>query len=292
MNKVGKIELASSLSKENGRYEDAIKSLWAAIFDETDDFLNLFFEKVFRPENCMIAVNESGNLCAALQMIPYSFVVDGKTISASYIYAVMTAPDERRKGYMDLLLNATFEELRRLNIPLVFLIPQEEYLIDVYQKYGFEQAFRIQKETVSLPDAEVEYFTPSIEKSYKFYQEFYKNTDGVKLTFEQFEFVCIDLRQDNGEIIAIKEDKKISGLCLAKKEDEQLITLDFLATNEKAHDHLLAALSHKFQTQAVHISYFTKNGGNEFAGMAKILNETEISFRILENSYISLMMDK
>ncbi len=270
----------------------SIKSLWKEIFNETDDFLNLFFEKIFHPENCLIAINEANKLCAALQMIPYSFVVNGKTISASYIYAVMTAPDERKKGYMDLLLNTAFEKLHRENIPLVFLIPQEEYLIDIYRKYGFEQAFKIQKETVSLPDSSEAYFAPSIEESYNFYQKFYKNTDGVKLTFEQFNFICTNLQQENGEIIAISKNGKINGLCLTKMKDNQLFTLDFLAPDKITYSSLLAALSQKFQTKEARISYLDKNGGNKFSGMAKIINKSQLSFNDIEKSYISLMMDK
>ncbi len=283
-----------------------IKHLWKEVFDDTDAFLNLYFEKMYRPEYCLEISNADGKLCAALQMLPCAFRKNGETIPAAYIFAVMTAPDERNKGYMTQLINAAFDKLKQQGVALVTLIPQEEYLIDVYRKYGFEQAFRVLREEVdlqcldSLPvterrllsGVEVSRSTPTIVEAYDFYTDYYKNIDGIQVPFAHFDFVCQSLINEGGAIISTKKENEITGLCLAHFIEDKLSAVDILANDDVAREALLSAIKDKFQAEKVVISSYQKDKKMNLLGMAKIIDHSKLVWTDVENAQMSLMMNE
>lgn len=268
-----------------------IRSLWQETFGDSDAFLDAYFDKIFKPEQCMLAL-ENDELCAALQVLPYTYQKGEEQISTAYIFAVMTAPSKRKKGYMTQLFEFAFVELKSKQIPLVFLIPQESYLFDVYAKFGFKPTFAIQNVIVSLPTINVEFITPSINDAYLFYSEFYKSKNIISQSPSQFSFVCEILQQEGGSLIATHINNQITALCLAIPNHDEVRVLDFMADSEAASQHLKAAIYTKYGLPTAQISLCSNNSPTPQAiGMALILDETRISYSDLDTTYFSLMMN-
>ena len=68
--------------------------LWRTSFDDSEEFIKLFFDRVYKKENALF-IEKDGKIVSALQMLPYVMTYYGKEISVNYIYGACTLPSER-----------------------------------------------------------------------------------------------------------------------------------------------------------------------------------------------------
>jgi len=117
--------------------KDSLRQLWKCCFPEdTERFISFYFDNVYANDETLVYV-ENNQPVASLQMIPYQIKAGDNLSWGGYISGAMTHPDYRKKGYMSQLLYASFDEMIKKGYDYTFLIPQEEWLIRVYAKYGF-----------------------------------------------------------------------------------------------------------------------------------------------------------
>ncbi len=128
-----------------------LKKLWQTAFDDSDASLDFFFEKTVSLDR-VLAVFQNRKPVSALYMLESEIVISEKTYSAYYIYAVCTHPDFRGKGLMKSLFEELFKVAKSRNIDYLFLVPEEEYLFNIYEKLGFKTAFSYSQKTVSKSD--------------------------------------------------------------------------------------------------------------------------------------------
>lgn len=111
--------------------------MWKRCFpQDTDRFIRFYFDHVHANDEALV-YEVNGQPAASLQMIPYRLKIGGAISQGGYISGAMTHPDHRKKGYMSQLLQASFDEMIKKGCDYTFLIPQEQWLIGMYEKYGF-----------------------------------------------------------------------------------------------------------------------------------------------------------
>ena len=120
-------------------YEN-LKELWQTSFDDSKESLDYFFQNTVSPER-VLSVFKDREPVSALYMLESEIIKDNKTYSAYYIYAVCTHPDYRGKGLMKSLFEELFKVAKSRNIDYLFLVPEEEYLFNLYRKLGFKNGF-------------------------------------------------------------------------------------------------------------------------------------------------------
>lgn len=267
-----------------------IRRLWKDTFQDSDSFLDLYFSMLFKLEQSLV-VYSGDKLVSSLQLLPYQVVVEGKRLDAVYLFAVMTDKAYRHKGYMKLMLEYTFEYLKSNNVSLVFLIPQEDSLFELYMKFGFEPAFRLSTENKEIQHlSSSSYFEPNIEKAYEFYLSSIRLNNRVELSFRQFEFVCKMIKDESGSVLAVGTPDEIRGLCFANLQDEVIRIYLLLASNTEIEAELYDALYSKYKVSTVRVSYITPD--SPFLGMAKILNNNHLRIEDLDKASLSLMMNE
>ena len=116
----------------------SLRALWKKAFGDTDEFLDLFFSTAYAPERCRCIAGGD-----AVQSVLYWFdcTLDGEKIA--YIYAVATDPDCRGRGLCRDLMADTMEILRSRGYAAAVLLPQEEWLIQMYAGMGFAPCTRV-----------------------------------------------------------------------------------------------------------------------------------------------------
>ena len=119
-------------------YKPELKKLWKLCFNDSDRFIQFYFDNIYQNQNSLVFLNENHDFPVAfLQIIPYQIKIGQNLYNAGYISGAMTHPEYRHKGYMHKLLTASFEEMRKKGYDYTFLIPQKKELIAMYAKYGF-----------------------------------------------------------------------------------------------------------------------------------------------------------
>lgn len=123
----------------------AIKSLWEICFPEDGSGFNpWYFENIWEPKETLLLLDDN-HLSAMVQALPYALTIADKLEDVTYIYGACTAPDFRRKGYMRELLEYSFQwDIENGRIASI-LIPQEEWLFDFYQQFGYQPYFSLKE---------------------------------------------------------------------------------------------------------------------------------------------------
>lgn len=126
----------------------SLRNLWKKAFGDTDEFLDIFFSTAYAPDRCR-CVAENG----AVQSVLYWFdcELDGKKLA--YIYAVATDPACRGRGLCRMVMEDTMEVLRDRGYAGAALLPQEEWLIQMYAGMGFEPCTKVTEKWVRAGEA-------------------------------------------------------------------------------------------------------------------------------------------
>ncbi|WRS27729.1 GNAT family N-acetyltransferase [Oscillospiraceae bacterium MB08-C2-2] len=120
--------------------EPALKSIWVACFGDSPDYVDFYFQRMFRPEEVLVALEE-GEPAAMLTMRSVPVRAEGKSYKAAYIFAVATHPDHQGKGLSTTLMEAAHSHLIQKGFALSMLAPATDSLFDFYGKRGYSTAF-------------------------------------------------------------------------------------------------------------------------------------------------------
>ena len=77
-----------------------IVNLWRTCFGDSEAFISLYFDRVYKDENAM-TIEKDGKIVSALQIVPHTMTYLGTEISVGYISGACTTPEERGKGLCD-----------------------------------------------------------------------------------------------------------------------------------------------------------------------------------------------
>lgn len=134
---------------------EAVRKLWEICFPDEGGFNDYFFAHIYQPQHTLL-LTQGGALCAMLQMLPYTLSVSGEYAPCTYIYGVCTHPEHRRCGYAAELLEYSFTLDRKVGRAASILIPAEKWLFEFYRPFGYNEAFFVSRQTLSLSAGEYE----------------------------------------------------------------------------------------------------------------------------------------
>ena len=111
-------------------YEQARALYEGAFVGEDQGFTDALFAAYFPHAFRAIFVDEKP--VSMLFSIPYPVIIEGKAVTAHYLYGVATDPQHRGKGYAKALVEAEAEQYP------VFLRPMSQSLFDFYGRAGMK----------------------------------------------------------------------------------------------------------------------------------------------------------
>lgn len=165
-----------------------ILEMWRVCFGDSQPYFDIYFKEKYSDENTL-AYFEGDKAVASLQLLHYNFTFCGAEIPIAYISGACTLPEARKKGYMEALLKRTFHELEKRNIPLSLLVPEEEWLLGFYDKYGYAQTFDAGTDLPLLKEL-MKRHSGNLSSAYKEFDSLFRNQDmTVQKTFDDFRIV-------------------------------------------------------------------------------------------------------
>ena len=127
--------------------EPGLMAVYNACFPGEEGFCRWFFERIYRPQNTLLW--QDGDILAAVQLLPVRLTLGGHEVSATYIYAAGTLPQERGKGLMGALLERSFAVSGARGDALSVLITQEPSLVRYYARFAYRPVFARQEHIVA-----------------------------------------------------------------------------------------------------------------------------------------------
>lgn len=164
----------------------AVWDMWKEVFGDSDEYMELYFRTKYSNDNTLLRLVE-GVPVASLQMLPYGFTFCGREIPVSYLSGVSTLEAHRKRGYMDELMVHSLNVAYERQIPLMLLVPQEEWLLRFYDKYGFAQTFDPGDKEMTLLGDMKELIETDPKAAYRKFDAVFRNRDvTIQKTFEDF----------------------------------------------------------------------------------------------------------
>lgn len=133
-----------------------MKALWRDTFGDSDEFIDLFFSKFYKPRKAFLRF-DGDELVSMLFYMDVKVKFDGRRFKTAYLYGVATKLSERRQGHFTALHTALLEELTAKKYDLIITIPQGDSLFSFYKDIGYTLPLRrceYELETVDLEAVE------------------------------------------------------------------------------------------------------------------------------------------
>jgi ribosomal protein S18 acetylase RimI-like enzyme len=262
----------------NDTDREILARLWKLCFPDTNRFIRFYFDKVYANGETLVYV-ENDQPVASLQMIPFRIKTGDSFSQGGYISGAMTRPDYRKRGYMEQLLTASFDSMREKGYVYTFLIPQEEYLIDYYGKFGYEKAFPEYFISCHCPEesklsANVNIYTGfsmvDFPALYGVYSRFLMEKTNVVLKNElQFSNTLWDFFDGKGVLFANND-----GFAFSSKAGKSIKLLDFFYRNEETKTEFLQTVSAYYSGKGTIIYNDSSVLIPKYKGMIKSLDKS------------------
>jgi GNAT superfamily N-acetyltransferase len=140
------------ISHPSTNSEEQLRLLWKRVFNDTDQYIDLFFSRRYKNSQAL-TVSDGDRIVSMLHALPIELVVDGKSFSARYIYAVATLPEYQKMGLSSSLMEAMHDWLRKEKIYASILVPASSELFYFYEKRGYRTAFSVSEKTMYFNEA-------------------------------------------------------------------------------------------------------------------------------------------
>lgn len=198
--------------------KDSFKSLWKICFNDSDNFLDWFFNNRFVPEYSA-CLECDGKIVSAMQSIPMHIQVRGTILSCTMLAGVSTNPDYGGRGYMKKMFSYYMNMVNKMGIVLTPHTPARINTFFPLGHYTVSDSSFIDIENVS-PTVFTEKLTivdlnGSVSCLYSCYNKVSLNYSGIiNRSLADFEFKCRDYSSDNALCAAYVINDTVVGYCI------------------------------------------------------------------------------
>ncbi|MDL2282656.1 GNAT family N-acetyltransferase [Parabacteroides sp. OttesenSCG-928-G06] len=265
--------------------KEQIKELWRICFQDTEDFISLYFDRVFKEEEALF-IELDGRIVSFLQIIPYTLTWHGREITMGYISGSCTDPRERGKGLMRKLLMQAFDEMHNKGYDITGLIPAEPWLFDYYRAHGYTEVFDYSREeylwdgnrTAHEAVTPLTNATKDLAKWYNYLDRKLKErTCCVLHSQEDFQTSLADYELGEGLVVGLENEyAEPVGLAFAVAGDQEVRVKEILCDNDAVKTSLLRHICHTFGMQKAIIQATPLLSDSQSYGMAMILNRAKM----------------
>ncbi|BCI64521.1 GNAT family N-acetyltransferase [Coprobacter secundus] len=258
------------------KIKEKVRDLWQNCFDDSEDFMNLYFSTKYSDENTLVKV-EGDLVLSALQMLPYTMTCWGSEVRTSYISGASTRLEYRGRGLMKTLLSEAFQVMRDRKIPLSILIPAEDWLYEYYQRMGYVSVFRrIEDIYTDLPAFLPVYKEHTVDELFTYFSaHMRKRACCVQHSFDDFGVILEDFRLAGGKVVSISGlNSDIRGMAFVVPSPEQVIVKEWFYDDEETKLELLCTVRGIFPNMEIHcFSPVTKDSRVSYVmGMLRIID--------------------
>jgi GNAT superfamily N-acetyltransferase len=285
---------SASLHPVPGDKQEIVR-LWQDVFQDSDEFAGLFFNRVYKPENTLV-VKKDNRIISALQMIPYEIKTVYGILPSAYVCGVCTHPSERGKGIMKTLMAGAMDEMRRRGYPVSTLIPAEPWLVDFYRKFGYTCPISHETEIYSSakqpPDAGYTFTECAADEHFPFFDRKQRERPCAVLhNAYDLETILRDLAYDGGKAWVALRKNIPAGIAFAKPEAAgKIIIKEILYDRPAVREALIHHILNRYnaRTAEIHFPSRTVDRKTKPYGLACILDNQRID---ISDLYMTLMLD-
>lgn len=262
--------------------KDKVKTLWKLCFDDTESFIDLYFQHRYKEDRNIEIVKEN-EVLAALQLIDYPIKLWGTTLKSQYVSGVCTHPNHRNKGIAKELMKKAIWAMYDEEVAISTLIPAEGWLADYYRKFGYEYIFDYVRYEAhaenSQPDSSIiilPYTTIYKKAVYSYYAQKQEERDNCLLhTDDDLNTIIADLEM-GGELLVAFSGERICGLAFAYNQPNEVTIGEMMNDTKEIESSFINYITKQQAGKKIYIiNRVTKENANNptlHLGMGRIIN--------------------
>lgn len=274
--------------------KDAVREIWSECFDDTPQWLEMFFSKVYRDDDA-VTLECDNRPVSSLMLQQYAMNFHGEIIPAGYICGAATLGRWRDKGYMSRLMEKTLRKSYDRGDMICALIPAEDILFRFYERFGFSPAFYINLEHYTSahrfsPAARYTQLADTVsDEAYMVFNDLMmRRPCCIQHSPEQWEEIVMDNSVDGGTVSVLTDSEgKGAAVVLAVPTDSGEVRItDLLARDADSRLGALALIREIYGNVPIEVyGYFSAPEGREIPrGSVRIVNVYKL-LRSLASSY-------
>jgi len=267
-----------------------IKALWQKCFDDTEEFVEFYFSRVYKDANAM-SIERDGKIVSALQMIPYTMTWCDTEITLAYISGACTDPAYRGKGLMGELLHKSFHEMHRLEYDITALIPANAPLFEFYRPYGYTEIFNYTLQTIDCETFMPENYHTGFHLLTKesatewfpyFDRKLREHSSCVLHTLEDFTHNIIDTTMAKGHVVGLTDEKNEPiGIVFTTATEEEAYIKEIIYEDDRVKSSLLYKVTELYRTSKIINKTLPSSTNSTRYGMAMVLNKEKMIWQWL-----------
>lgn len=118
------------------------EEIWRTTFGDSEEFIALYSRTTFDPHRThLLTAPDQSRALSHVQYLPYLMRYRDQCWRAGYISGAATASDQRGKGLVQHLMQASHQQMWREGCLCAFLIPAEEWLYQFYRQMGYDTLY-------------------------------------------------------------------------------------------------------------------------------------------------------
>ena len=230
------------------------RDLWKKCFQDSDEFLDMYFEEKYSDE-ANITLQPEGEVVGALQSLAYRMTFYGAIVPAYYLSGLSVSESYRKRGMASALLHEAHRRMYQQGGILSFLVPGDEQLQHFYEQphhgaYWTAVYRKLEEVTQSGPvDEKIEISQPD-DWGQDLYVFFRRNTSNMPFMLHPSEndfFAALaDCDLEGGMVLVARRKHRLLGVCLAVVEkDGKCVLRSLLSTDERVKDCFIHYLKEK-----------------------------------------------
>lgn len=189
------------------RTKQQVWDMWKTVFGDPDEYMEVYFGHKYRNEQTLLYM-EGGKAVASLQMLPYQFTFCDTEIPVIYLSGVATLPEARKRGYAGQLVIRSLEIAREKDVTLILLVPQEERLLQFYDKFGFAKTFDAGADELPSLKELTEQHAGDMRAAYRAFDACFRRKDmTLQKTYSDFQAIVEEAR-----LFDFPQKKKLPGM--------------------------------------------------------------------------------
>ncbi len=279
-----------------------IKKIYKEAFNDTAEYVDMYFDKVYDDEEAMIYYAENSVPASSLFLKRYKMTFGDETVDIAYISAAATRRQFRDRGFMKTLIKEAIMKSRDRGDLFVTLIPAQKWLFDYYARFGFSTVFYVEElRYTSLHrfayEGEYDFLdNPDTDEVYQAFDRMMRlRKNCVQHSRKDFSDIVADNKLDRGEIAVVRDP--LSGMVVALAfgvmKDGCLMVKDVLADFPDAANAALSRLTARFPHVSVKVVNLPEDNTLmplEQKAMARIVNVGEV-LKVVARQNKSLKMN-
>lgn len=269
--------------------KEAIKDMWRDSFAPREQWLDMYFSKVYRPDDVvsMTATDDDDVIASSLLLQRYMLYFHAMPVPMGYISGATTLREYRDRGYMKDLVKLALEQSYDRGDAMVTLIPASRSLYSYYEKQGFTTVFYVDEERYTalhhfLYKGKYTAVDPVADKDvYRTVDELLRERDNVVLhTYEDFQNILNDVILDGGHTVVLRDDNsgRIASIALAVPGEEGVTVHELLARTPDASNAALEYVRNLFPEKPMIV--IVRPGDRKIPlharGMARVINTKKL----------------